>query len=555
MIRRTCHAHLAALAIAVVSLAANAAYITPWYVNPALKDRFWLGVDSFTPTDLAIGADATRLAIAAKPEGASDIIRVYDLGNLVYSANVVQTNRHATAYTASTAGLNGSPRLAVNADGLVGVDAAGGTAAKFTFESRKWVGRYAPEARTFAAAPDATSFALDSTGALWSNATGAGREGLLVKRTLSGTAYAEADTVATGLTAVDAVAVYTVNGVEYALAAAQGKVVRVNVSTKAVATLVDDATHLGAAVRSVKMSHTDYFRPRLYMLLATGDIAVYYLDETVTTATWSKNLSNGELLAAVRAPYAAADAMVEAFEVTPDGGSAFLAYKANDGATATGLPNVDRADDGERHGPHHARNDHNEHVGTVSAHIRAGSVLSPDLHRRAGDGTGNRGVDDGYPVAGHEVHPGASPLGQADGRRSLVGRPDDGEQVRLVEPGQRYANRRRIVGGLFLHQQDGGLELLCAGVRDAVAAEHAQRPSVEQPRQPPSADVQRGGLLAGRQGQEDDSDEHLRRRVPERPFPEAADAPRGGGRHGGGASVLRRLHAGRVRVHGPGAGH
>ena len=90
MIRRTCHAHLAALAIAAVSLAANAAYITPWYVNPALKDRFWLGVDSFTPTDLAIGADATRLAIAAKPEGASDIIRVYDLGNLVYSANVVQ---------------------------------------------------------------------------------------------------------------------------------------------------------------------------------------------------------------------------------------------------------------------------------------------------------------------------------------------------------------------------------------------------------------------------------------------------------------------------------
>ena len=336
MIRRTCHAHLAALAIAAVSLAANAAYITPWYVNPALKDRFWLGVDSFTPTGLAIGADATRLAIAAKPEGASDIIRVYDLGNLVYSANVVQTNRHATAYTASTAGLNGSPRLAVNADGLVGVDAAGGTAAKFTFESRKWVGRYAPEARTFAAAPDATSFALDSTGALWSNATGAGREGLLVKRTLSGTAYAEADTVATGLTAVDAVAVYTVNGVEYALAAAQGKVVRVNVSTKAVATLVDDATHLDAAVKSVKMSHTDYFRPRLYVLLATGDIAVYYLDKTVATATWSKTLTNAELLTAAQAPYATTDAVIEAFEVTPDGGSAFLAYKANEGATATG---------------------------------------------------------------------------------------------------------------------------------------------------------------------------------------------------------------------------
>ena len=322
-----------ALAAAGVSLAVSAAYITPWYVNPALKDRFWLGVDNFTPTGLAIDADATRLAIAAKPDGASGIIRVYDLGNLVYTANVVQTNRHVTAYTASTAGLNGSPRLAVNADGLVGVDAAGGTAAKFTFESRKWVGRYAPEARTFAAAPDATSFALDSTGALWSNATGAGREGLLVKRTLSGTAYAEADMVATGLTAVDAVAVYTVNGVEYALAAAQGKVVCVNVSTKAVATLVDDATHLDAAVKSVKMSHTDYFRPRLYVLLATGDIAVYYLDKTATAATWSKTLTNAELLTVAQAPYATTDAVIEAFEVTPDGGSAFLAYKANEGAT------------------------------------------------------------------------------------------------------------------------------------------------------------------------------------------------------------------------------
>ena len=160
MTHRTSHAHLATLLIAGVALAATAGYVTPWYVNPALKDRFWLGVDNFTPTGLAIGADATRLAIAAKPDGASDIIRVYDLGNLIYSANVVQTNRHVTAYTASTAGLNGSPRLAVNADGLVGVDAAGGTAAKFTFESRKRVGRYAPEARTFAAAPDGKALTL-----------------------------------------------------------------------------------------------------------------------------------------------------------------------------------------------------------------------------------------------------------------------------------------------------------------------------------------------------------------------------------------------------------
>ena len=120
MIRRSC----LALAVAALSFVATAGYVTPWYVNPALKDRFWLGVDNFTPTGLAIGADGTRIAIAAKPEGSSDIIRVYDLSNLVYTANVVQTNRHATAYTVSTAGLNDSPCLAVNADGLVGIDAA-----------------------------------------------------------------------------------------------------------------------------------------------------------------------------------------------------------------------------------------------------------------------------------------------------------------------------------------------------------------------------------------------------------------------------------------------
>ena len=186
----------------------------------------------------------------------------------------------------SSFSIGDAPLLAAHGNRLLGIDADNGAAADFTLAARHWVGDKAPEARTFPAALDATSFALDSAGALWSNATGAGREGLLVKRTLSGTAYFEADTVATGLTAVDAVAVYTVNGVEYALAAAQGKVVRVNVSTKAVATLVDDATHLDAAVKSVKMSHTDYFRPRLYVLLATGDIAVYDLDEAAATATW-----------------------------------------------------------------------------------------------------------------------------------------------------------------------------------------------------------------------------------------------------------------------------
>ena len=324
--------------IVAAAMAASAAssYVTPWYVNPALKERCWLGVASFTPTDLAIGANGTRLAVATEPAASFGNIRVFDLGNLIYSAGEVQTNRHVSVCESTTVGLNAAPILAAHANDLIGIDVAGGTAVKFPLESKKWAGRYAPEARAFSAAPDATSFALDSSGALWSNATGAGREGLLVKRTLSGAAYAEADAVDTGLTAVDAVAVYTVNGTEYALAAGQGKVVRVNVSTKAVATLVDDATHLNATVKAMKMSHTDYFRPRLYMLLASGDIATYYLNETATTATWSKTLSNAELLTVAQAPYATDAAVIAAFEVTPDGGSAFLAYRANDGATATG---------------------------------------------------------------------------------------------------------------------------------------------------------------------------------------------------------------------------
>ncbi len=52
MFRRQHRVALLALAIAAASSAAHAAYITPWYVNPALKERLWIGADAFTPTDL-----------------------------------------------------------------------------------------------------------------------------------------------------------------------------------------------------------------------------------------------------------------------------------------------------------------------------------------------------------------------------------------------------------------------------------------------------------------------------------------------------------------------
>ena len=319
---------------------AEAAYITPWYANPTLTARIGMGAKNFVPVSMSLSGSGEKLAVSCEADGSFKNLCVIDIPRveLKEGANKQNVNSNAcqTAVQSSSFSIGDAPLLAAHGNRLLGIDADNGAAADFTLAARHWVGDKAPEARTFPAALDATSFALDSAGALWSNATDPGRAGHVVKRTLSGTAYAETDTIDTSLAAVDAVAVYTVNGTEYAFAAAQGKVVRVNLSTRAVSTLVDDTTHLDAAVKSVKMSHTDYFRPRLYVLLATGHIAVYYLDASAATATWSKNLTNAELLSAANAPYAATDATVSAFEVQPDGGTAYVAYRVNAGVEATG---------------------------------------------------------------------------------------------------------------------------------------------------------------------------------------------------------------------------
>ena len=328
------------LAVAGVSLAVSAAYVTPWYANPTITARVCLNAASPVPVDTAISADGTKLFVSCEANGSFNNLCVVDLARVALkegaNAQNVNSNACSTMVTSSSAGLGDAPRLAPRPNGVLGIDVATGAAADFSLASRNWVGTYAPEARTFSAPPAVSSYAFDAAGALWSPATGAGRESLLVKRTLSGSAFAEAGAVDTGLASVDAVAVYTVNGAECAFAAAQGKVVRVDLATQAVTTLVDDAAHLGAAVKSVRMSHTDYFRPRLYVLLETGDVAVYYLDETASTATWSKNFTNAELLAVALSQYAANEATVCALEVSPDGGTAYVAYRVNDGATVNG---------------------------------------------------------------------------------------------------------------------------------------------------------------------------------------------------------------------------
>jgi len=328
------------LAVAGVSLAVSAAYITPWYANPTNTARVCLNAASPVPVDTALSADGTKLVVSCEANGSFKNLCVVNLARVELkegaNAQNVNSNACSTMVTSSSAGLGDAPRLAPRPNGVLGIDVATGAAADFSLASRNWVGTYAPEARTFSAPPVVSSYAFDAAGALWSPATGTGRESLLVKRTLSGSVFAEAGTVDTGLASVDAVAVYAVNGAECAFAAAQGKVVRVDLATQAVTTLVDDAAHLGAAVKSVRMSHTDYFRPRLYVLLETGDVAVYYLDETASTATWSKNLTNAELLAAALSQYAASEATVCALEVSPDGGTAYVAYRVNDGATVNG---------------------------------------------------------------------------------------------------------------------------------------------------------------------------------------------------------------------------
>ena len=330
------HKSCIASTLATVSLVAAAAtsYITPWYANPALRSRTYVNANAFTPVDLKVGADGERVVVVTSGGPATNL-RVFDAQTLDRTGSVALTNIHLSARSTSSLGVGATPRLAARGHDLLCIDSGNGAAAGISLESRRWVGRYAPDARTFSAAPDATSFALDSEGALWSNATGAGRTGLIVKRSLSGSAYVEVDTVDTGLAAVDAMAVYAVNGTNYAFAAAQGKVVRVNLSTKAVATLVDDTAHLDDAVAVVRMSHTDYFRPRLYVLLVTGDIAVYYLDEEATTASWSKTVTNESLLDIVQCPYGH-DATICAFDVRPDGGAAYFGYRPTDGAVATG---------------------------------------------------------------------------------------------------------------------------------------------------------------------------------------------------------------------------
>ena len=319
---------------------AATSYIIPWYVNPATKVKLYTGSnDAFDTVDLRFGEKGDRLfALMNTADGARAI--AYDMAPIA-ALTGVQTNYQMGVASYQTA-FPASARVVVSSvrNAYVAVNPSDGTGFEAPAGHAQWIGRFAPTALSFGAdAIAATSFAFDATGdVLWSNSTAEGATGKLVKWSCSNGTFSPTTSHDTGLAAVEAVAVYTVDGSEYVVAASQGAVKFINAASGAVKFTVSDADHLGAAVKAVRMSHCDYFRPRLYVLLANGDIAAYYLNRELTKATWSKTNTNAKLLDAAGAPYGADDATVVAFDVTPDGGTAAVGFAKNAGSevTATG---------------------------------------------------------------------------------------------------------------------------------------------------------------------------------------------------------------------------
>ena len=348
--------------VAGVALSATN-YVVPWYVNPALKARFGVpGADAFEPVSLRLSPEGKTLAFTAAADDAgaanvqvfrmSDLVTL-DLLNGDKMKNGAETNLAVSAASA-VLGLGTAP-CAVPSDTLgvvLGLDGAAGAARALPNVGRRWTGRFA--ARDVAVSGelvDVRALDLAASGAeAWSCAATCGA---VTRWTVAGDAGTGAlaltrgEAVATGLAALGDIAVYaigkTADKTSYAVvgeadgaAATCGDVRLVNLATKDVTTLVTDAARLGGGIVSVRMSHVDTFRPRLYVLTAAGDLACYYLAEDLSTATWSRTFPNAELLALVQAPFAADAARVCAFEVSADGGSALVAYRAVGETAPTG---------------------------------------------------------------------------------------------------------------------------------------------------------------------------------------------------------------------------
>lgn len=343
------HAVFTAFAALIAGAAFSAtSYVVPWYVNPTLRAQVRLGDEAPRVTSLALDPSGDFLALGAEANGAFENIQAYKTAELAAATGVV-TNGFTGRLASAAAGLGEAPLVAVHAAaGVVAVNADLSAGARFPCGANRWIGRMAPEAVTFSAPEPVSAFAFNTEGtAAWANATSDGRTDLVVEWTFAQNAFTRGREIATGLSSVKGLGVYAYNGRTCvvvgegdAAAATAGEIRLVDTASGVVATLLADREHLGAGIVAVRMSHLGFFRPRLYALLATGDVVCYTCrpEKTSDPALYSRTIPNADLLAAAQAPWTGDHAQVTAFEVFPDGGTAAIAYRrrADDATEPTG---------------------------------------------------------------------------------------------------------------------------------------------------------------------------------------------------------------------------
>lgn len=351
------------MACVVGGASAATSYVVPWYVNPARTAQVGVaGTVANEPIDLVLSPDGAWLGVAGTADAdaaAASNVQVLRTDDFVGSLSVdMLTNTMGVVTNAgiggasSALGLGTHPLLLPSgASGrAVGIDRAAGTLATLPnggLTYRSWTRRFVPQPGTVADASGALAAVramdVDAAGAnAWSCAT---TGGALTRWTLTdgGTAgsvtlASTTDTVDTGLDTVGSIALYAIgspSATEYAVvgeangaADTRGEVRIVNLATRAVTTLVADADRLGGGIVAVRMSHTDYFRPRLYALTTAGDVVCYYLSKDLSTVTWTRTFTNAELVALGGVSVGT----VCAFEVSADGGTAFVAFRTADAA-------------------------------------------------------------------------------------------------------------------------------------------------------------------------------------------------------------------------------
>lgn len=348
--RRIAAFFVGVLACAAGGASAATSYVVPWYVNPALKARVGVaGEAAFEPSDLNLSPQGGWLAFTAKDaDGATSVhsLCLADLDDLPDPAGV-STNA-ASGGAATGLGLGANP-LVLAADGhdaTIGVDRDGKAVVALPNGARayrSWTRRFTPKPGGAVSDPQSAlasvrTMDLDAAEANAWSCTGV--DGVLTRWAVSPAAVPSLvweETADTGLKAVSSVALYAIgkaSPVECALvgeadatADTRGEIRLVNLATKAATTLLADVERLGAGIVSARMSHADCFRPRLYALTAAGDVVCYYLSADLSAATWTRTFTNAELLSLAKAPCAADAARVCAFEVSPDGSTAFIAYR------------------------------------------------------------------------------------------------------------------------------------------------------------------------------------------------------------------------------------